>query len=277
MALRGEAEEPLLGKEGSYNIPTQPYSNFNGKPYWIQKNGNNAIWYWAGGWVIGKEVNLGTHRAQIYSGSDGVANPYQVTSWKYRYFSHQDWIESNSIVVWPKKSRVPQAIWPSFILDREDKTIKKVVSKPAPEKGVKGDRPLLPPEIHLNRENKTIESAVPFPISEKGDNRGISPFHPKKITDILTPFDPRTMCSEHLHSWKTGVKGDCPLLSPEILLNTEDKTTESAIPFPALVKGDIQRLSPFQSKIFTVIVPLILPLFITAIYFFCLCKYRVFE
>ena len=45
VALRGEAEEPLLGKEGSYYIPTQPYSNFNGKPYWIQKNGNNGIWY----------------------------------------------------------------------------------------------------------------------------------------------------------------------------------------------------------------------------------------
>ena len=37
MALRGEAEEPLLGKEGSYYSPTQPYSNFNEKPYWIQK------------------------------------------------------------------------------------------------------------------------------------------------------------------------------------------------------------------------------------------------
>ena len=90
MALRGEAEEPLLGKEGSYYIPTQPYSNFNGKPYWIQKNGNNAIWYWAGGWVIGKEVNLGTHRAEIRSASNNAANPYQVTSWKYYFFLRMD-------------------------------------------------------------------------------------------------------------------------------------------------------------------------------------------
>ena len=90
MALRGEAEEPLLGKEGSYYSPTQPYSNFNGKPYWIQKNGNNAIWYYYGVWVIGKEVNLGTHRAEIRSASKDAANPYQVTSWKYYFFLRMD-------------------------------------------------------------------------------------------------------------------------------------------------------------------------------------------
>ena len=256
--LRGEAEEPLLGKEGSYYIPTQLNSNFNGKPYWIQKNGNNAIWYWAGCWVIGKEVNLGTHRAEIRSASDGVANPYQVTSWKYRYFSHQDWIESNSIIVWPKKSGVPRAIRPSYVLNREDKTIEKVVPKPTPK---------------------------------KGDNCGLSPFHLQKINNILSPFHHRTMCSDNPLPRKTGIKGDCPLLPPEIHPNREKKIIESAVPFPTPEKGDNwgispfhpkkiidkRRLSPFQSKIFTVIVPLILPLFITAIYFFCLYKYRVFE
>ena len=162
MKIRGEAEETLLCKEGSYYIPTLPNSNVNGKPYWIQKNGNNAIWYYWGGWVIGKEVNLGTHRAEIRSISNGVANPYQVTSWKYRFFIHEDWIESNDIVVWPKKSRVPQAIRPSYVLNRED---------------------------------KTIGSAVPFPAPEKGDNQESSPSHPQKIIEILSHFDPRTMCS----------------------------------------------------------------------------------
>jgi hypothetical protein len=42
------------------------------------------------------------------------------------------------------------------------------------------------------REDKTIESAVPFPAPEKRDNRGLPPFHPKKIIVI----------------------GECPLLSP---------------------------------------------------------------
>ena len=46
------------------------------------------------------------------------------------------------------------------------------------------------------REDKTIESAVPFPAPEKGDNRGLSPFHPRKIIVI----------------------GECPLLSPEGIL-----------------------------------------------------------
>ena len=88
--FKGEAEESQLCKEGSYYLPTQPKSNVNGKPYWIQKNGNNAIWYYYGVWVIGKEVNLGTHRAEIRSASNNAANPYQVTSWKYIFFLIMD-------------------------------------------------------------------------------------------------------------------------------------------------------------------------------------------
>ena len=47
----------------------------------------------------------------------------------------------------------------------------------------------------LNRKDKTIERAVPFPAPVKGDNRGLSPFHPRKII----------------------VFGECPLLSPEAI------------------------------------------------------------
>ena len=99
MAFRGEAEESQLCKEGSYYLPTQPNSNVNGKPYWIQENGNNAIWYYYGVWVIGKEVNLGTHRAEIRSASNGAANPYQVTSWKYCFFLNEEWIELNQMIL----------------------------------------------------------------------------------------------------------------------------------------------------------------------------------
>jgi hypothetical protein len=55
---------------------------------------------------------------------------------------------------------------------------------------------------HLTREDKTIESAVPFPAPEKGDNRGLSPFHPRKKIVI----------------------GECPLLSPEAI--------SQFVPFP---------------------------------------------
>ena len=92
--------------------------NVNGKPYWIQENGNNAIWYKNGVWLIGKEINLGTDKAEIYSASNHVANPYQVVSWKYASSKNGKWIESNDILVWPKKPMVPQAIWPSFVLLR---------------------------------------------------------------------------------------------------------------------------------------------------------------
>ena len=92
--------------------------NVNGKPYWIQENGNNAIWYKNGVWLIGKEINLGTDKAEIYSASNYEANPYQVISWKYASSKNEKWIESNDILVWPKKSMVPRAIWPSFVLLR---------------------------------------------------------------------------------------------------------------------------------------------------------------
>ena len=91
--------------------------NVNGKPYWMQENGNNAIWYHNGVWLIGKETDLGTEIAEIQS-SDDVANPYQATTWVYVSKNNGKWIESNDILVWPKKSMVPRAIWPSFVLLR---------------------------------------------------------------------------------------------------------------------------------------------------------------
>ena len=95
----------------------QYINKVNGKPYWMQENGNNAIWYNNGVWLIGKEADLGTEIAEIQS-SDDVANPYQATKWIYVSKNNGKWIESNDILVWPKKSMVPRAIWPSFVLLR---------------------------------------------------------------------------------------------------------------------------------------------------------------
>ena len=66
--------------------------------------------------------------------------------------------------------------------------------------------------INMSREDKTIESAVPFPAPEKGDNRGLSPFHPRKIIVI----------------------GECPLLSPEGI------SQFVPIPVPCLPKKKFQ-------------------------------------
>ena len=91
--------------------------NVDGKPYWMQENGNNAIWYNNGVWLIGNKTDLGTEIAEIQS-PDDVANPYQATTWVYVSKNNGKWIESNDILVWPKKSMVPRAIWPSFLLPR---------------------------------------------------------------------------------------------------------------------------------------------------------------
>ena len=95
----------------------QYINKVNGKPYWMQENGNNAIWYNNGVWLIGKQTDLGTEIAEIQS-SDDVANPYQATKWTYVSKNNGKWIESNDILVWPKKPMLPQAIWPSFVLLR---------------------------------------------------------------------------------------------------------------------------------------------------------------
>ena len=117
VALRGDAKETQLDKEGSYYMNIQYINKVNGKPYWMQENGNNAIWYNNGVWLIGKQTDLGTEIAEIQS-SDDVANPYQATKWTYVSKNNGKWIESNDILVWPKKSMVPRAIWPSFVLLR---------------------------------------------------------------------------------------------------------------------------------------------------------------
>ena len=108
----------LKGSIQLYSDSSLAEGNVNGKPYWIQENGNNAIWYKNGVWLIGKEINLGTDKAEIYSASNHVANPYQVVFWKYASSKNGKWIESNDILVWPKTPMVPQAIWPSFVLLR---------------------------------------------------------------------------------------------------------------------------------------------------------------
>ena len=56
---------------------------------------------------------------------------------------------------------------------------------------------LYPKMIQANcRENKTIESAVAFPAPERGENRGLSPFYPRKIIVIGDcPF----LCAEEIY------------------------------------------------------------------------------
>ena len=57
--------------------------NVNGKPYWMQENGDSAIWYNNGVWLIGNQINLGTDKAEIYS-SDDVTNPQLGTQIEFK-------------------------------------------------------------------------------------------------------------------------------------------------------------------------------------------------
>ena len=68
--LDGDAREVQFDKQGNYTIVQEL---INGFPYWVQQNGDNAIWF-GSFWVVGPETNLG----QNYG---GIFGPYGVDVW----------------------------------------------------------------------------------------------------------------------------------------------------------------------------------------------------
>ena len=66
----------LANIEGHYSL--------NGKQYWIQDQGSNAIWYdkKLKKWRIGDKKHNGTSTSSLYSTND-ASGPENVTAWKY--------------------------------------------------------------------------------------------------------------------------------------------------------------------------------------------------
>ena len=73
-------------------------SSVNGKPYWLQENGIDAIWYdKQGHWNIGFKSSLGQTKAKATSSISQSKLPHELTPWKY--YVNGAWIASDGIHV----------------------------------------------------------------------------------------------------------------------------------------------------------------------------------
>ena len=93
--LTGEAQKFQRTKQGIYIL--QP-NYINGKKYWLQPGGPNAIWYDKEnpdqGWNIGPIGNLGSSIASIVS-EDSIG-PLEATTWKYHDVMDDEFIEASN-------------------------------------------------------------------------------------------------------------------------------------------------------------------------------------
>ena len=74
LILDGDGREIHFDKPGNYTIVQEL---INGFPYWVQQNGDNAIWFGPisyPSWVVGPETYLGQNGGYIFG-------PYGVDVW----------------------------------------------------------------------------------------------------------------------------------------------------------------------------------------------------
>ena len=107
--LEGKAKNIYSSREGIYILGSH---QVNGKAYWIQKGGSNALWHGKENpyWFIGVMKNLGEDwdRSSIHSNDDSSVGPLEATStwkcWKppsrdiYGNIDYGHWIEATVLM-----------------------------------------------------------------------------------------------------------------------------------------------------------------------------------
>ena len=70
----------------------------NGKRYWVEENGNNAIWYNKTQsldiWMIGSKSDVGTLTGGIYTVKENQCPNDEVNTWKY--VAEDKWVDAGS-------------------------------------------------------------------------------------------------------------------------------------------------------------------------------------
>lgn len=69
LTLDGDMKEKFPELSGSY---LQGIGLVNQNPYWLQKNGPSAIWYYSyfSDWIVGNELHLGEFWGNVYAPTD---------------------------------------------------------------------------------------------------------------------------------------------------------------------------------------------------------------
>ena len=86
VTLDGGAKLAHSNREGHYIM--------NGKQYWIQDQGSNAIWYDKDSWNIGDKEHLGTSNCSLYS-TKNTKRPEEATTWMYA--KNGGWLPTSNI------------------------------------------------------------------------------------------------------------------------------------------------------------------------------------
>ena len=96
--LKIKFRDPIYNDlEGVYIFQT---NHVNGKPFWLQSEGLNAIWYVNHLWMIGNKATLGKMFGRIHS-KDSVG-PLEASTWMYNSEIYHDgdvkWIETTDLI-----------------------------------------------------------------------------------------------------------------------------------------------------------------------------------
>ena len=95
VSFTGAVKKKWNSSDGIYILST---SLVNGKPYWLQENGSDAIWYDKNGhWNVGLESKLGQSEAKAISSLSQNSLPHELAPWKY--YVNSAWTFSDDICV----------------------------------------------------------------------------------------------------------------------------------------------------------------------------------
>ena len=99
--MSGGAKDVQSSREGTYKLSLDIV---NGKSYWMQEEGTNAIWFDKTffNWKIGTKTGLGGTTSALYSNGN-VDEPQDATIWNYYILANKTWSESNDIEVYAGK------------------------------------------------------------------------------------------------------------------------------------------------------------------------------
>ena len=96
VTFTGRVYRKWSSMEGTYGLSS---TLFNGKPYWLKKDGNEAIWYDKNNsnyWRLGHKASMGGRSARLISSQTEEGLPHKIT---WRFNGNNGWSVSDEIQI----------------------------------------------------------------------------------------------------------------------------------------------------------------------------------